>query len=88
MRFVWAYGMLTAWLLVPFGFLMANEPSGTGLIGLLIGGTGLLAVYYALAVLIYRVLKTGDLAERAEEIEEQEELRRAREAEAAAKAGA
>jgi hypothetical protein len=57
-----------AWLVVPFGGLMANGvTNGITVAGLTVGVGGQLLCYWAIAVLIYRVLKAGDLIEDAEE---------------------
>jgi hypothetical protein len=73
MRFVWAWGALTAWLVVPFGMWAANAQGSYGIIfaGLLVGGSGVLASYWALCTLIYRMLKAGDRIEAEEEEREE-----------------
>ena len=69
MRFVWAWGAWTAWLVVPFGTLLMNRPAGDPIDneayaldrwGIMIGCSGVLAIYWALSVLIFRLLKAGD----------------------------
>lgn len=69
MRFVWAWGALTAWLFVPCAMALANDGAAAGVfvIPLFIGASGVLASYWALCTLIYRMLKAGDVAEAEEE---------------------
>ena len=66
MRYVWAYGSCTAWLVVPFGALLSMM-RGTGeagspvfIIGLIVGITGVVAIHWAITVLIFRMLQAGD----------------------------
>jgi hypothetical protein len=66
MRHIWAFGACTAWLVVPFGWMLNMQmSSGIGgshlaIAGFTLGIAGILACNWALSTLVYRMLKAGD----------------------------